>query len=317
MSEVREKVLLVGDNPFHGISHLSQERSRVRNGNSTMAEQAANLVMISHENGADGFMFSVSDLTLSILRKINESRRDVSLDLYPIVPYVYEYVKLATRSGGIPGLAKKLAKELVTSGNLKAIVYGLDAAARADVRSLSKAYLAYEISRTRASAGKRAKLRSMLLHQTVTDMALALDMGWFFQTYIDFMSNQGITPGFNTGNFANLVEKFEAWGLGPDRVVIAAPFNKVGFQMNPSRTECEKLLSGMKNSMVIAISILAAGYLNPSEAMDYITTLPNLKGVAVGVSKEKQARETFRLLEDRFGMKHKSLCASRQDILLC
>ena len=25
-----EKVLLVGDNPFHGISHLSQERSRVR-----------------------------------------------------------------------------------------------------------------------------------------------------------------------------------------------------------------------------------------------------------------------------------------------
>ena len=43
----------------------------------------------------------------------------------------------------------------------------------------------------------------------------------------------------------------------------------------------------------------SAGYLNPSEAIDYVATLPNIKGVAVGVSKEKHARETFRLLKER------------------
>jgi len=300
MSDVREKVLLVGDNPFHGISHLSQERSRMRGG-STLAAQDADLVMISLENGADGFMFSVSDLTLSILRMINGSGRNVSLDLYAIVPYMYEYVRLANQLGGIPGLAKKLARELVTSGNLKAIVYGLDAAARADVTSLTKAYLAYEISRTKSSAGKQANLRSVLLHQAVTDMALALDMDWLFEAYLDFMSNQGIAPGFNTGNFVYLVNKFEEWGLDMGGIVIAAPFNKAGFQMNPSRTECEKILSGSKKSMVIAISIFAAGYLNPLEAVDYVATLPNLKGVAVGVSKEKHARETFRLLKKKVG----------------
>lgn len=301
MNDVRKKVLLVGDNPFHGISHLSQERSRMRSDDSTFAEQAASLVIISHENGADGFMFSVSDLTLSILRKINESGRNMSLDLYAIVPYMYEYVRLANQLGGIPGLAKKLARELVTSGNLKAIVYGLDAAARADVTSLTKAYLAYEISRTKSSAGKQSNLCSVLLHQAVTDMALALDMDWLFEAYSDFMSNQGITPGFNTGNFVYLVNKFEQWGLDLGRIVIAAPFNKAGFQMNPSRTGCEKILSDSKKSMVIAISIFAAGYLNPSVAVDYIATLPNLKGVAVGVSKEKHARETFRLLKEKVG----------------
>jgi hypothetical protein len=307
MSDQREKVLLVGDNPFHGISHLSQERSRTRGVDSTLAGQAANLVIVARENGADGFMFSVSDQTLSILRKINEYDRNVSIDLYPIVPYMYEYIRMANRLGGVSGLAKKLAKDLITSGNLKAVGYGLDAAARADVTSLTKAYLAYEISRTKSSAGKQANLRSLLLHQAVTDMALALDMDWFFEAYIDFISNQGIIPGFNTGNFVYLANKFEAWGLGLGRMVIAAPFNKAGFQMNPSRTECEKILSG-RSSMVIAVSIFAAGYLNPSEAIDYIASLPNLKGVAVGVSKEKHARETFKLLEDKLRLEPKSPC---------
>jgi len=299
MNDRRERVLLVGDNPFHGISHLSQERSRMRGDNSTLAEQAANLVILSCENGADGFMFSVSDLTLSILRKINESGKNVSLDLYPIVPYMYEYVRLANQLGGIPGLAKRFAKELVTSRNLKAIVYGLDGAARADITSLTKAYLAYEISRTKSSAGKQANLRSMLLHATITDMALALNMNWLFKAYVDFMSNQRITPGFNTGNFAYLVSKFKEWDLDVGTIVIAAPFNKVGFQMNPSREECEKVLEILPEPTVIAISILAAGYLKPLEAADYIAILPNIKGVAIGVSKESHARETFKFVRMR------------------
>ena len=307
MNEGREKVLLIGDNPFHGISHLSQKRSRMRGDDSTFAEKAASLVMVSSENGANGFMFSVSDLTLSILRDVNKSGKIVSLDLYPIVPYMYEYVRLANQLGGIPGLARKFAWELIASGNLKAIAYGLDAAARADITSLTKAYLAYEISRTKSSGGKHANLRSMLLHQSITDMALALNMDWFFEAYVGFMLKQGITPGFNTGNFVYLVNKFKEWDLDLSKMVIAAPFNKAGFQMNPSRTECEESLSNIKKSMVIAISIFAAGYLNPSEAIDYIVTLHNLKGVAVGVSKEKHARETFRFLKERFRMEPKIL----------
>ena len=63
--------LLVGDNPFHGISHLSQERARVRptETSSKRRTYAANLVQLSLENGADGFMFSVDEATLSIVRR--------------------------------------------------------------------------------------------------------------------------------------------------------------------------------------------------------------------------------------------------------
>ena len=61
-----------------------------------------------------------------------------------------------------------------------------------------------------------------------------------------------------------------------------------------------KNLGRLKTPLVIAISVLAAGYLKLPEAVDYIAGLPNVKGVAVGVSKEEHARETFKLIKDRF-----------------
>ena len=299
MGNKGKKVLLVGDNPFHGISHLSQERARVRGNPMDHAEHAADLVMTSVENGADGFMFSVSETTLSILNKIFEKEESNHLRFYALVPYAYEYFRLATQVGGIPGLAKKFAKQIVVSGNVKAIAMGLKGVIRTDPMALLKTYLIYEISRIKSSAGKQANLESVLLHEIITDMALALNLDWLFKLYVGFMLKRGIKPGFDTRNFAYLVNKFMEWGINFKDLVIAAPFNRVGFQMNPSKKEYEKALANLDETNVIAISILAAGYLKPPEAIRYIESLPNIKGVAVGVSKEQHARETFKLLKDR------------------
>jgi len=301
VSSRRDIALLVGDNPFHGISHLSQERARVRGDTSTWPEYPANLIMTSIENGANGFMFSVSETTLSILREIRERGEIERLSLYAIVPYAFEYVRLANQVGGIPGLAKKFAKEIAFSGNVRAVATGFKGVMRADPVSLVKTYLSYEMSRIKSSAGKQADLRSVMLHQVITDMALALRLDWLFKLYVDFMLNLGVTPGFNTGNFAYLVNRFREWDIDLGKIIVAAPFNKVGFQMIPSKEECEKALASIPEPAVLAISILAAGYLSPSEAISYVAALPNIKGVAVGVSKERHARETFRLLEEKLG----------------
>jgi len=176
---------------------------------------------------------------------------------------------------------------------------GLNGVLRAKPISLMKAYLAYEISRIKAAAGKNARLSCVLLHQLVTDVCLGFNLDWLFRAYMDFMLDKGIKPGFNTGNFAFLVDKFKEWRINLEDVVIAAPFNKVGFQMVPSREECEKALASLPKPNVLAISILAAGYLTPKEAADYIAGLQNIKGAAVGVSKEKHAYETFKLLREK------------------
>lgn len=179
---------------------------------------------------------------------------------------------------------------------LTCVASGLKGVLRADVDSLFKTYLMYEVSRVRRFAGKNVGLESVILHQLVTDLGLGLD--WVFRFYVDFMLENGLTPGFNTGNFALLVERFREWDIGLEDVVVAAPFNKVGFQMVPSKEECEKALAEPKPN-VLAIGVLAAGYLKPLEAIEYIAQLPNIKGVAVGVSKEKHAHETFKLLREK------------------
>jgi hypothetical protein len=176
---------------------------------------------------------------------------------------------------------------------------GLNGIARSDLASLVKTYLLYEVSKVRRSAGEKAELESVLLHQLITDLCLGLGLDWVFKFYTEFLLKRGITPSFNTGNFALLVKKLKEWDINLEDVVIAAPFNKVGFQTVPSKEECEKALAGLPKPNVLAISILAAGYLKPQEAIDYIAGLPNIKGVAVGVSKEGHANETFKLLKER------------------
>jgi hypothetical protein len=298
LSDSKEKLLLVGDNPFHSISHLSQERARSRTEDSSNPKFAASLILTAIENGANGFTFSVSETTLAILRELDRHGALDRIRLYPVVPYSFEYVRLANQSG-IPGLARKFSAELARSKSLRALGYGLRGALTTDLSSILKTYLSYEISRIK-SVSSKVLLESMLLHQLVTDMALALDLNWLFNEYIDFISRRKITPGFNTGNFPVLVNKFNEWNIDLRNIAIEAPFNKIGFQMTPSIEECEKTLSVIPAPVVIGISVFAAGYVGPKEAAEYIGSLPNIRGVAVGISKESHAQETFGLFKECF-----------------
>jgi hypothetical protein len=299
VTRMKERLLLVGDNPFHGISHLSQERSKARISVSENPDAAADLVCLALDNGANSFMFSVSESTLAILKKIREKGKISRLGLYAIVPYAYEYVRLATQTGGLVGLGKRFSRQLVTSRNLRAIASGVKGVLGMNPEALLRTYLSYEISRIKSAAGKDARIESVLLHEVITDMALALNLDWLFLAYSRYLLKCDITPGFNTCNFPTLVTKLREWDWDLEQVLIAAPFNRVGFQMNPSREECERALAGLKVPVAIAISVLAAGYLKLPEAVDYIAGLSNVKGVAVGLSKEEHARQTFKFIKDK------------------
>ena len=291
--------MLVGDNPFHGISHLSNDRARSRSIEIFNADYAAQLVYSALENGANGFMFSVSEITLSVLDLVCERLGDKKLTLHAILPYAYEYVRLATQLGTL-GLGKKLAIRIIKSGNLRTLVTGLKGITTLNPTSLLETYLNYEISRIKSAIGTKQNISSILLHEVVTDMALALDLDWLFKFYVRFISQHKIKPGFETRNFPYLVNKFKKWNIDFNELILVSSFNKAGFQMNPSKKACENALMDIPGCDVIAMSILAAGYLSLPEAVKYIEGLPNLTGMVVGVSKESHASETFNFLMNTF-----------------
>jgi len=289
--------LLVGDNPFHGISHLSRERVRARSTDLTQEnmQYAARLVKLSLENGANGFMVSVDESTLSILKILGEGNGVANMSLYAIVPYAYEYVRRSTQAGGVSGLAKSLAKEIIFSPNIKVVLTNIGGLIQFNPSSFLKVYVAYEMARIKNAVKGHYCLKSILLHEVITDMALALNLEQLFKSYIKFVEKSDVRPGFETRNFAYLVKKFSEWNIDFNKITITASFNKIGFQMEPSKNECERALANVHGAEVIAMSILAAGYLSPMEAVTYINQLEEISGVVVGVSKERQAIETFSL----------------------
>jgi hypothetical protein len=289
MNTAQDKLLYVGDNPFHNISHLCQERARDRVEDPSEPKYAAKLISLAVDNGANGFTFSVSENTLQILQELETIGLLDKLHLSPVVPYAFDYVRLAAQLGGIPQLTKKVAGDIIKSGNLRTMAYGFKGLVTNDLSSLLKAYLGYEVYRIKNSVKSDINLDSIWLHQLITDIALSINADWIFRDIIKYLISQHITPGFNTGNFNYLVNKCNEWNIDLSKVLIAAPFNKVGFQVTPSIEECEKTLSTLPKPNVIALSVLAAGYIKPEEAIRYIAALPNIRGVAIGISKDKHA----------------------------
>ncbi|NLF88326.1 hypothetical protein GX563_05825 [Candidatus Bathyarchaeota archaeon] len=290
--------LLVGDNPFHGISHLSQGRARARLTDEDISGYAANLVKLSLENGAGGFMFSVDETTLSILRELNGVYSG-EVSLYAIAPYAYEYVRKSTQTGGVNGLVTGFTKQMVfSSSNLKVLAANAGGILRFDLSALLKAYVTYELSRINAVKAANMHLETFMLHEIITDMALALNLKKLCQSYIAFLESKRVRPGFETRNFPYLVDKFSEWGIDFSKLTLTSSFNKVGFQMCPSQSECEEALERAKDAEVIAMSVLAAGYLKPAEAYGYIARLDGISGLVIGVSKEQQAKETFKFFAD-------------------
>ena len=130
MNDETRKLLIVGDNPFQGISHLSQERARTRSeAVISPADQSADIILAAHKNGADGFSFSVGEATLSILQTLREREKIDQIKLYAMVPYAFEYVRIATQTG-TPGLVKRFAKQVTLSGETRAVSEGFWSAVR-------------------------------------------------------------------------------------------------------------------------------------------------------------------------------------------
>ena len=289
-----KKILLVGDNPFQGVSHLSQERARERYSDVNDPEYCASLVKTATQNGAGGFMFSISQSTLAILGILNRSRQMPRL--YAIAPAASDYVRLVSRMG-TPGLITYLVKQIAASHNYGSIVSGFKGVLTRNPADLMKAYVYYELSRIKSATTLYTNPYSVLLHEIVTEMGIALDLDWLFKDYIDFLLGLKIKPGFVTRNFSMLIERLTGWGVDLTQVVIVAPFNAIGFQMSPSRAVCEKAVSNVPNTEVIAMSALASGYLKIPVAIDYINHISQLKGIVVGISNDKQARD-FKILRE-------------------
>jgi len=283
--------LLIGDNPFLGVSHYSQVRAREKL-EYLRLQTVLRVIERAIRCGATGFTFSVHPVNLEILSALRDAGTlDQEFELFPILPYAAGYVRVLNERG-MSGLLREELSKLSLPNKAKTLLKSSLSAVTLDPVRMMNAYI--DVQLASIPGLKRANLKAVLLHEVVTDLALSFRANHLFDSYARHIRNKyGVMPGFVTRNLARFAEFFAESHLSLEHTTIMTPVNGIGFQMNPSRDSCEASLSRLRESYVIAMSIMAGGYLRLDQAIDYLRTLSSLSGVAVGVSSEEHAEQTF------------------------
>lgn len=280
--------ILLGDNPFYGVDHLSHERARLGAAKNQSIENMIEVIESSYRAGITGMVVATRpklDELVGILKK----RSDIvdKLEFYPVMPYAQGYV-LKLSEKGIVNTVLDIMKSGGIKNDLKMLTKGTFGFLKKDIYELFKIFVDVELIKL-----KNIKVNTIFLHPVLTDLALALGMSKVFETFKDHLEkNHGIKAGLCTKNFSYLVTRLNQWNLEIDSIMTS--FNKAGFLMNPSRQDCEKALQSYKGH-VIAMNILAGGYLRLDEAYEYILSLPKIRKIVIGTSSAERAKTTFEL----------------------
>jgi hypothetical protein len=291
--------ILLGDNPFIGVNHLSQERSRGSRGKLD-SRYVAEVIDSALTAGAQGLVCSAHPVMKDALNYMREENYSKDFGIYLIVPDAQSYVRRASEKG-VLGLLNETFGKLSLKGKAKAVVGGGLSALTSDPTKMMKTYLEAEVSLFSKSLPKNARVKSVFLHELLTELIISFKMRNLVEEYIDFMNESlNAMPGFVTRNFPRFVDFALSAEIPMQDIVVMTPFNKVGFQMNPSKGDCEQALFNHPSLNVIAMSVLASGYVSLASALEYIKSLNSQISCVVGVSTEEHARETFPQLRTLF-----------------
>jgi len=237
----------------------------------------------TYKLGTKGFVVSTHP-QLEDLIKFMKTETDLleKMEFYPILPYAQGYVSKVTEKGILGTLNDVLSGSF--KNKLKIIFKGSVGFLKKDFEKLLKTFVDVELSPL-----ENVQKKTIFLNDVLTDVAISLNMKSVIETFSEYIKNQYNTDaGLVTKNFPLLITSLKNWELQIPKVMTS--FNSIGFQMNPSKEECEKYLKYSNN--VIAMNTLAGGFLNPQDAAKYISNL-NIKSVVIGMSNIEHANETI------------------------
>jgi hypothetical protein len=284
------KSLLIGDNAFIGVSHLSQVHARQKL-HQLRLDTIVDVIGEAAASGATGYTFSVHPNNFRILTALEKTGKLKGLEIWPVLPYAAGYVRTINEKG-MAGLISEVLSGLGFADKAKFLVSSGISAVTFDPARMLNTFVDMQLANILNL--KKVSLRTVLLHEVITDLGISFQTRQLFNSYMRHIQDKyNATPGFVTRNFVRFVRYFQEASLSLKDTVIMTPFNSIGFQMNPSKEACERCLSDLTDGNVIAMSIMAGGYLTLDKAAQYLQALRGISGIVVGVSTKQHAQQTF------------------------
>lgn len=284
-----DKVIL-GDNQFFAVNHLSDERSRAQAIRFKDDKAIIDVLDNARSCGINTFMCTTHDRIANITAYMREHYEEYkNFNFYPCMPYAHKYANAVTELG-ILGTMKAYLPGNIFSVTGKAGI----AFMRKDFLSLMELGIDAEL---KMFEGMNTPV--IFLQNVIVDLLYGLGMDEIFVHYAEYIKKKyNAEPGFITMNMPRLVDMCER--LGIENPIICSSINKIGFRMSGSIEEYEKYLNSDKLFRPMAMQCLAAGALKPEEAMEYVTRFPKIESVLFGASSKAHIQQTKELIEKGF-----------------
>lgn len=281
-----DKVIL-GDNQFFAVNHLSDERSRQQAIRFKEDQAIIDVLDTAIDCGVNTFMCTTYDRIGNICEHIRKNpERYASFKIHPCMPYAHKYANAVTELGIMGTLKAYIPGNIFSVATKAGIAY-----VRKDFPTLMELLVDAEMKMFHD-----IKTPVIFLQNVVTDLLIGLGMRELLVHFAEYVREKyKAEPGFITMNLPQMVDLCEEEGI--KNPVICASFNKIGFRMSQSVEAYERYLNSDKEFRPIAMQCLAAGALKPQEALEYVCQFKKIESVLFGASSRAHIQQNRELVE--------------------
>jgi len=278
--------VILGDNQFFAVNHLSDERSRAQAVRFKDDQAIIDVLDTAIDLGINTFMCTTHDRIAGIAEYMRRNpERYKNFKFHPCMPYAHKYANAVT--------------ELGILGTLKAYIPGniLAVASKAGVAYMRKDFPALMELLVDAEMKMFKGLNTpvIFLQNVIVDLLMGLGMNEILVHFAEYIrKNYNAEPGFITMNMPRMVDLCERERI--KNPIICSSINKIGFRMSGSIEEYEDYLRSDREFRPIAMQCLAAGALKPQEAMEYVCRFPKIESILFGASSRAHIEQTRDLI---------------------
>jgi hypothetical protein len=280
--------IILGDNQFFGINHMSQEKAQ------QMAERFSDISSIfaayktAYDLGIHAFMLNSNDRASEICDYFRDHHSEFpNLVIYPSIPYPHKYANLVAEVGIIGAIQEVLSGQsalglLGLAGKGLSLLTG-------DITRIISMLVDVEMKIYR-----KLDYKVIYLQNIVTDLLLGLQFSDVFVEYCRYIEKKfDAVPGFLTMNVPRLAAYLDSCGI--DNAVICGAVNKRGYLMSPDKAAYEEYFRGPQKYPITAMSIFASGAVPAREAVEYVQE-QGIRSIVFGASTRQHISATLDLI---------------------
>ena len=277
--------LVLGDNQFFGINHMSEEKGRIQSIRFRDIEAVIKVIDFAYDSGIRSFMCTTHERIGLICDHMRKSpSRYATFQFLPCMPYAHKYVNAITEAGVLRAIKRFLPRE----GILDAMIRGGTAVASKDIDGLATLLIDAEM---KMFDGLSTPI--IFLQNVVVDLLLGLKFDNAFRIFAEHVKTRyQAEPGFITMNLPRLLSALEKIGITDP--IICSNMNKIGFRMCGGPDAYNKALSA-GHCRAFAMSVFASGAIPAEEAMSWLSGQPNIHGIVFGASTTEHILRTKEL----------------------